>query len=91
MARMVRKQIYLRADQDRRLKRLARELGLSEAELIRQSVDRAVLVEVAGYPDVAAWEAELRFIRERRAKGPLPGRRDWTREDVYDGALPARH
>lgn len=83
MARMVRKQVYLRADQDRRLKRLAKELGLSEAELIRQSVDRAVLVKEQAYPDVSAWEAERRFIRERRARGRLPGKRDWTREDIY--------
>lgn len=83
MSRMVRKQIYLRADQDRRLKRLAKELGTSEAELIRQSVDRAVLIRGETYPDVAAWEAERRFIRERRSKGPVPGKRDWTREELY--------
>jgi hypothetical protein len=37
---MVRKQIYLEAAQDRLLKRLAAEAGVSEAEVIRQAVAR---------------------------------------------------
>ena len=83
MARMIRKQIYLRVDQDRRLKRLAKELGTSEADLIRQSVDRAVLVGGERHPDVSAWEAVRQLIQKRRAKGRLPGKRDWTREEIY--------
>lgn len=80
---MIRKQIYLRADQDRRLKYLARQLGVSEAELIRQSVDQTALGAAARGPDHSAWEAEVRAIRARQAKGRLRGRRDWTREELY--------
>lgn len=83
MARMVRKQIYIRADQQRRLKQLAKALGLSEAEVIRKSLDRAVVAS-APFRDPAAWEAERRLIRERQAKGPLPGARDWKRDDLYE-------
>lgn len=82
---MIRKQIYLRADQDRRLKQLAQALGVSEAELIRQSVDRAVLGAVPPTPDLTAWRAEARFARSRQRKGRLEGRRDWTREELYGG------
>jgi hypothetical protein len=81
---MVRKQIYLRPDQHRRLKQLAKVLGLSEAELIRKSLDQAVVASAGPHRDPAAWEAERRFVRERQAKGPLPGTRDWKREDLYD-------
>jgi hypothetical protein len=80
---MVRKQIYLRADQDRRLKRLARELGVSEAELIRQSLDRTVIGAVPTGGDPGAWAAERRLAQSRQGKGPLPGRRDWVREEIY--------
>jgi len=40
MSDMVRKQIYLHQRQEAQLKRLARLRGLSEAEIIRQAIDR---------------------------------------------------
>ncbi|MBI4513391.1 MAG: ribbon-helix-helix protein, CopG family [Gemmatimonadetes bacterium] len=91
MTRKIRKQIYLRADQDRRLKQLAKQLGVSEAELIRQSVDQAALGAAAPRPDLGAWQAEVRFIRARRSKGRLPGRRDWKREELYQRGRLSRH
>ena len=88
MAGMVRKQIYIRPDQDRRLKQIAKSLGVSEAELIRQSLDQAVARRATAQQpppaDRSAWEEELAFIRRRQALGPLPGTRDWKREDLYD-------
>lgn len=36
---MVRKQLYLREDQDRALKERSRETGKTEAELVRQALD----------------------------------------------------
>ncbi|MBI4420174.1 MAG: hypothetical protein HY560_05055 [Gemmatimonadetes bacterium] len=71
MARMIRKQIYLRQDQQRRLKQLAKALGLSQAELIRKSLDQAMAPGEESARDRASWEAERRFVRERLAKGPL--------------------
>ena len=50
-----RKQVYLDAENDRRIEQLARATGLSEAEHIR----RAVAAYVAGLPDA------------RRARHPL--------------------
>ena len=40
---MVRKQLYLRDDQDRLLKRLAKEFGLPEAEVVRQALDLSLI------------------------------------------------
>jgi len=37
---MVRKQVYIHQRQEATLKRLARQRGLSEAEIIRQAIDR---------------------------------------------------
>jgi hypothetical protein len=40
MAAMVRKQVYLGRDQDRKLKALAARRGCTESEVIREAVDR---------------------------------------------------
>lgn len=37
---MIRKQFYISAEQDARLKRLAKEQGLTEAEVVRMAIDR---------------------------------------------------
>jgi hypothetical protein len=39
MAKLVRKQVYITAEHDQKLKRLARASGVAEAELIRQALD----------------------------------------------------
>jgi len=40
MATKVRKQIYIDAEQEAALKRLAKDKGISGAEIIRQAIDR---------------------------------------------------
>ena len=40
---LIRKQLYIRPDQDRALKQAAREQGRSEAELVRQAIDEVIL------------------------------------------------
>jgi hypothetical protein len=42
---MIRKQLYLGEEQERELKRRARSLGLSEAELVRQALDALLALE----------------------------------------------
>ena len=84
---MVRKQIYLEERQEARLKRIARARGISEAEVIRQAIDRHIRAGsvAAGGGDPAAWEHALRFMRSltvRSRKAGGLGRR-WTREDAY--------
>ena len=90
---MVRKQIYLEERQEARLKRVARARGISEAEVIRQAIDRQVgRVSVeAGGGDPAAWERALRFMRSLAARARKRSQgRDWTREDAYAERL-SRH
>lgn len=83
MARMVRKQIYIEPEQDRLLKRRARELGVTESDLIRGGIDQVARAH-AGLPlDRMAWEEELTFIRERARIQELGSTRGWTREDLY--------
>ncbi len=84
MAEMVRKQVYIEPRQERRLKALAKQLGVKEAELIRQGIDRGLEGVARSRPDPAAWKEVERFILARMRKGPLKGKRRWTREELYD-------
>lgn len=87
VGRMIRKQIYIEVRQERQLKRRAKELGLTEAALIRQGIDRLD----TGVPMPSSRERALRehdaVIRKRiRMRVPQTGRR-WTREELYDERL----
>ena len=35
-------------------------------------------------PDGQAWKIERAFIQGLINQGPVPGRRNWTREELYD-------
>jgi hypothetical protein len=84
MATKVRKQIYIEPHQETILKRLADETGVSEAEFIRQAIDYHA--QLFQYPkrDLAAWEEEKLFIMQLIEQDPVPGRRTWQREDLYE-------
>ncbi|MGE5598145.1 MAG: hypothetical protein ACM3XS_02040 [Bacteroidota bacterium] len=89
MAKMIRKQIYLRPHQDRTLKDMVRDTGVSEAELIRQAVEYRISTAVEPRRDADAWEAEKRFIealKERYADKKQTGKtRAWKREELHEG------
>ena len=87
MSVMVRKQIYIEPRQDRLLKQWADETGKSEAEILRQALDRWLESEQQRREAQAAWEEERRFIESRIAEGPVPGGRTWTREELYEERL----
>jgi hypothetical protein len=88
--RMVRKQVYIELDQERRLKQRARQLGVTEAALIRQSLDRVLVSPATKRPDAAAWTALMQFFRRRsRMRVPQKGR-TWTRDELYDRPRPHR-
>jgi hypothetical protein len=87
MARMVRKQVYIEARQDAWLKRRAAELGVTEAELIRRSLEHLGRSPDAWPPDPAAW-AEARTLIARRLELAVPQTgRSWTRDDAYEDRL----
>ena len=84
---MVRKQVYIEAAQEQFLKRRAKELGVTEADLIRRAID-ALARTPAGPPfDPEAWTAIVESMEER-ARVPIGGTgRTWTRDDLYEGRL----
>ena len=84
MNTMVRKQVYIEPRQEKLLKEWAEEIGKSEAEIIRQALDRWLASEERRREAEAAWEEERSFIEARIAEGPLPGGSTWTREALYE-------
>ncbi len=83
MGRMVRKQIYIEPQQEATLKRLAQQLGVTEAEMIRQAIDRQMQMFSPPRRDIRAWQKERAFIRKLIQQGPAPGKRTWKREELH--------
>jgi len=84
MATMVRKQIYIEAEQDARLKKLAQETGRSEAEIIRQALDRHATETLPKRTKHQAWEVERAYIEQLMQQAPADGTRTWTRDELYE-------
>ena len=87
MARMVRKQVCIEPEQEEFLKRRAKELGVTEAELIRRGIDETSRVPFTPFPDRRAWEEAKAFIVHRMSVVVPQTGREWTREDLYDEQL----
>lgn len=86
---MIRKQIYLEPRQDRLLKARARQLGVTEAELVRQGLDQVLAAPaVPREPRMEAWEELMRFFRRRLRLDVAQTGRTWSRGDLYDRPRP---
>ncbi len=87
MTRMIRKQVYIEPEQEDLLKRRSKELGVSEAALIRRGIDEVAHQGPSGVLDKKAWEEALAFMKERaKMKVPQTGR-SWTRDELYEERL----
>jgi hypothetical protein len=84
---MIRKQVYIEEHHDRLLKHRARQRGVTEAEIIREALDRADVGDSgAGHiSDPAAGRKAISFMRSlARRRRKAPAGRDWTRESLYE-------
>ena len=89
MSRMVRKQIYIEPRQEQTLKRRARELAISEAEVVRRAIDQIGRTPTVLSSDLrlSAWQEAKALIEERmKIEVPQTGR-SWTRDELYDERL----
>ena len=82
---MVRKQVYIPRKQNQLLKRLARQRGVSEAEVIRQALAREAEI-VAPLSDSAhALAKMIAFAEERKTRFAGQGEPfRWNREELYE-------
>jgi hypothetical protein len=81
---MKRKEVYLRADQDRRLRALARRNGATESQLLREGVDRILAEPLPQALDHQAWVKSREFIDSLIRRRPVKGGRRWTREEAHE-------
>ena len=87
MSEMVRKQFYIHERQHILLKRLSQARGVSEAEIVRQAIEREAtrVSPQSPVPDRAAWEEIVKFVEARKALGPDGGEPyQWNRQDAYE-------
>lgn len=82
---MIRKQIYITAEQDRFVKELAAARGLNEADVIREALDEMKTEIAEREKRVSAWAAIEAVIKDIAAAGAGGAQAyTWKREDVYD-------
>jgi len=83
---MTRKQLYLPRRLNQFLKRTARQRGVSEAEVMRQALERDE--KAVTYPvreSAAGWNEILRFVKERQAAYAGQGKPvQWNRQELYE-------
>lgn len=94
MARMKRKQLYIDADHDEKVKRMAELRGVTESDVIRAAIDALPAPPIAGtrivHRDPAAWAQARAFIKALARRPSRPGAsstRTWTRDKLYDERL----
>jgi hypothetical protein len=82
---MVRKQIYIERRQQILLERLSRARGVSQAEIIRDAIEREAAGDGRrrGPPDLTAWASVLAAVEQRGRAGERGPAYEWNREDAY--------
>jgi hypothetical protein len=76
---MVRKQVYITERQEAKLKRVARKLGATEAEMVRRAIDGLDEKVPRADIEVALELIEQLSLRRAEANDHLP----WSRADIY--------
>ena len=79
---LIRKQIGVTAEQARALERKSRELGVSEAEVIRRALDDALL-DASSPPSSSPLGALLLHTQEHGRGRTLE--KGWSRDSLYAG------
>jgi hypothetical protein len=83
---MVRKQIYIHKRQNTLLKRMSQARGVSEAEIIRQAIDREISggAAQAPAPSRTAMDEFVELALKRRALDIQGEPYHWNRQEIYD-------
>ena len=84
MSDLVRKQIYITRAQENLLKQKAAQLGVSEAEIVREALDNRTCNINFPRRSAEKWREEACFARDRVAMCGARGNRNWKRDSLYD-------
>jgi predicted transcriptional regulator len=81
---MIRKQIYIKEQQQEKLHKIAEKRGISEAEVIRQAIEQEYFLQEIAYPkDRASAFAELlKYAQSDRGLTGEPYQ--FNREEIYE-------
>ena len=97
MTRKIKKEVYIDSEQDERLKKLSKLLGVSEDELIERAIgsyldggDQEVKGVTNRSPDRRSWLKELEFMKSRHTGASVKHTNRQTREELYDEVLSER-
>jgi len=82
---MIRKQFYIHKRQENLLKRLSKARGVSEAEIVRQAIEREAggTSSQPNLADRSAWQELLSFLELRRKQIGAGQPYRWNREEIY--------
>jgi hypothetical protein len=91
MARMVRKQIYMDEELDRALSARAAARGVTQAQVVREALERALLggAELGRAAAVSRLQA-MWAESDAMGVGSETGERRWTREELHERPGDAR-
>jgi hypothetical protein len=84
---MIRKQLYIDQRHEQKLKRLASERGVTEAEIVRDAIDRAESRRLPSrrIPNIETGRKLIQFMRTIGSHHPRSAPRPrWTRESLYE-------
>jgi len=84
VGKMVRKQLYIDPRQEALLKQRAKELGITEAELVREALDTYTWSTKRVPRDLAVWQEEKAFMKALMSQGAVRGGRRWTRDELHE-------
>lgn len=84
MGKMVRKQLYIDPRQEALLKQRAKELGITEAELVREALDSYTWSTKRVRRDLAVWQEEKAFMEALMSQGAVRDGRRWTRDELHE-------
>jgi hypothetical protein len=89
MARMVRKQLYIEVGHERMLRRIAERRGVSQAEVVRDAIERESVGSGGEATfDASAWKEALAHMRKvQRGSGRASKLRRWRRADLYENRV----
>ncbi len=87
----IRKQVYIEPEQERRLKKLTKQTGMTEAEIIRKALDLQLHAIDVERRASSGWAAIEEFISKRMTKAPASAERTTSREELYDRKVLSRH
>jgi len=83
--KLVRKQLYITMEQEKKLKKKAEKMGITQAELVREALDSHTYTIDSAKRNVDKWQDEVKFIKSRMFHKEKPDQgRTWKREDLYD-------